>query len=230
MKTLILLEKMRKQPVFSSKLVKMKNSAYANLYLYRLEKQNLIKRIERNLYTVYNDPFLIASRIVWPSYISCWSGLKYHNLTEQVPYELFVIIPYYKKQILFENAPIIFITSKNKNLFGYNKIDYHGFEIFIADKEKSIIDSALFKKATLSEVKEIIENNIKDLDLKKFIRYLQKIENKSLIKRFGFLFDSWGYDFYPRLKRYIDKVYILLDYTKQKTGKKNKKWMVIQNA
>ena len=32
------------------------------------------------------------------------------------------------------------------------------------------------------------------------------------------------------LKRYIDKVYITLDYAGKKKGKKNKKWMVIENA
>jgi len=230
MKTLQILEKMKKQPIFTFRLLDTFNHNYANLYLHRLKKQQLIQRVEKNLYTTYKDPLLIASRIVWPSYISCWSALKFHNLTEQVPRAIFIIATNYKKQVIFQNTPIVFISTKNKNLFGYDKLNYGGFDIFMADKEKSIIDCALFKKASLSELKEIIENHISELDLKKFIRYLKISENKSLIKRFGSLFDNLGKDFYSSLKKYIDKVYIPLDYTKKMRGIKNKKWGVIENA
>ncbi len=230
MKTLQMMEKMRKVPTFTPKLVNKASQKYANLYLHRLSKQRLVARIEKNLYTSHKDPFLIASRIIWPSYLSCWSGLKFHNLTEQVPRTLFVVMPYYKKTINFQNISIVFIATKNKNIFGYEKINYQGFDIFVADKEKSIIDCALFKKASFSELKEIIENHLKELNLNKFIRYLKRMGNSSLIKRFGFIFDTLGKDFSTALKRYIAKVYIPLDYTKKKTGQKNKKWMVIENA
>src|SRR3989344_5684025 len=205
MRIIQMIEKMRKVPIFTPKLANKASQRYANLYLHRLRKQHLVERIEKNLYTVHKDPFLIASRIIWPSYLSCWSGLKFHNLTEQVPHTLFVVVPYYKKTISFQNVSIVFIATKSKNLFGYEKINYQGFDIFVADKEKSIIDCALFKKASFSELKEIIENHNDELNLSKFIRYLKR-------------------------KRYIAKVYIPLDYTKKKTGQRNKKWMVIENA
>jgi len=230
MKKLEIIEKMRKEPVFTSKILSSFNISHANIYLHRLEKQKLIKRIEKNNYTIHSDPFIIASRIVWPSYLSCWSALKFHNLTEQVPFSLYVIVPYYKKQIMFENTPIIFVSSKNRNFFGYDKVIYRGFEIFVADKEKTIIDCALFKKASFSELIEIVKNNLKEIEIKKFIHYLKRTENKSLIKRFGWLFDYLGKDMHSILKRYIDKVYITLDYAGKKKGKKNKKWMVIENA
>ena len=230
MKTMQILEKMKKQIVFTPKMIDKSSQKYANLYLYRLKKQHFIERIEKNLYTTYKDPLLIASMIVWPSYLSCWSSLKFHNLTEQVPHALFVIVPYYKKPIYFQNALIIFIATKSRNFFGYEKANYQGFEIFVADKEKSIIDCALFKKASFSELKEIIKIHLNEMDIRKFLRYLKRIKNNSLIKRFGFVFDSLGKDFYPSLKKHIDKFYIPLDYEKKTAGQKNKKWMVIQNA
>ena len=230
MKKLEILDKMRKEPIFNSGLLKSFSIDYANLYLHRLEKQKLIQRVEKNIYTVYSDPFLIASRIVWPSYLSCWSALKFHNLTEQVPFSLYVIIPYYKREIIFGNTQILFISSKNRNFFGYEKINYRGFEIFVADKEKAIIDSALFKKASFSELMEITKNHLKELDLGKFLRYLKKTGNKSLIKRFGWLFDSLGKDMYLRLKRYIDKVYIPLDYARERKGIKKKESPLQQAA
>jgi len=231
MKTLDNIEYLKKFPVFSAKTINAKASrGYINLYLYRLEKRHLIERIKKNLYTIYKDSFLIASRIVWPSYISCWSSLKFHNLTEQVPNAVFVVVPRYKKTLIFQKTPIYFIATKSKNIFGYEKIIYKGFEIFIADKEKAIIDSALFKKASFSELQEIISNNLGQLSIKKFLKYLKKIGNKSLIKRFGYVFDMLEKDCSKELKRYIDKVYIPLDYSKKKMGTKNKKWMIVKNA
>ena len=230
MKKLEILERMRKEQVFTPKLLKSFKVGYANLYLHRLEKQKLIRRIERNLYTFHSDPFLVASKIVWPSYLSCWSALKFHNLTEQVPFSLYVVIPYYKRKIVFENTLIIFISSKNRNFFGYEKINYRGFEVFVADKEKALIDCALFKKASFSELMEITKNQLKEMDTKKLFSYLRRVKNKSLIKRFGWLFDSLGKDMHKGMKRYIDKVYIPLDYAGKKTGEKNNKWMVIENA
>jgi len=83
---------------------------------------------------------------------------------------------------------------------------------------------------SFSELKEIISNNIREIKINKFLKYLKKIDNKSLIKRFGYTFDRLGKDYHVKLKRYIDATYIPLDYSKKAKGKKNEKWRVIVNA
>ena len=95
-KTHELLEYLKRYPVFSNIALKNrlnKSDEYVGLLLHRLSKRGLIFKIEKNKYTLSKDPFLIASRIIWPSYISCWSALKYHNLTEQVPQDITIITP-----------------------------------------------------------------------------------------------------------------------------------------
>ena len=228
-----LLEYFKKYPVFDTILVMDrvgKNSQYTNLLLHRLRKRALIQKIERDKYTVYNDPFLIASRVVWPSYISCWSALKYHNLTEQVPQDITVLTTTSKKPIIFCNTKIRFVKLNPKAFFGYKKVKYDGFEIFVADAEKSVIDSALLGEVSFSELKEIILNNSSTLRIGKFIRYLKRIGNKSLIKRFGYVFDEMGKDSFDKLKKYIDATYTLLDYSKKPSVDKNEKWRLIVNA
>lgn len=188
-KTIEILEYLKKYPVFNSLTLnnKLKTSKeYSNLFLNRLVKKKRVYRIERDSYTIYDDPFLVASRIVWPSYISGWSALKFHNLTEQLPHNVWVITTRYKKPIKFLNSEIIFITIKTENFFGYEKFDYKGFDIFVAEPEKSLIDSALLKKISFSEIKEIVSSNISSLKINKFLKYLIRIKNKALIKRFGF--------------------------------------------
>ncbi len=231
-KTIEILEYLKKYPVFDSLTLnnKLKTSKeYTNLFLNRLVKKNMLHRIERNAYTLYDDPFLIASRISWPSYISCWSALKFHNLTEQIPHNIGIITTHYKKPVKFLKSEIIFITIKTKNFFGYEKFEYNGFDIFVADPEKSIIDSILFKKVSFSEIREIISNNINTLRFNKFLRYLIRINNKALIKRFGFLLESLGKNYYKILKKYISGPYTPLDYSKKPIGNRNEKWRIIIN-
>lgn len=228
-----LLEYLKKYPTFDTTIVRdriSKNSQYANLLIHRLRKRGLIQKIERDKYTVFKDPFLIASRIVWPSYISCWSALKYHNLTEQVPHDLTVLTMASKKAVTFGNTKIRFVKLSPKAFFGYEKVKYESFEIFVADAEKSIIDSALLGEASFSELKEIMLNNSKTIKAGKFIQYLKRIANKSMIKRFGYVFEEMGKNYYGKLKRFVDATYIPLDYSKKPVGSKNEKWRLVINA
>ena len=51
-----------------------------------------------------------------------------------------------------------------------------------------------------------------------------------MLKRFGYLFDALGYDYYPRLKPKLDKNFIKLDYNLAAAGKKDSKWRIIINT
>lgn len=235
MKRLSLLKELEKHPVFNLKTVKEtigKNSNYAKLVIYRLKKDGHVFEIEKNKYTTKKDPVLVASNIIWPCYISCWSALRYYNLTEQLPQNIHVITTRTRKkrQISFNNTKIIFITIKPKYFFGYKKERYQDFNIFIADKEKAIIDSALFKKVSFSEICSILKNNVKNVNTNLLTDYLLKTRNKALIKRFGYLLSKLGIDEYGKLKKLIDFKYVPLDYALPSKGKKDKKWRVIENV
>ena len=235
MKTIALIKKLEEYPVFNLKTLKQiieKDSNYAKLVLYRLKKYKLIFEIEKNKYTVNEDPIIAASNIIWPCYISFWSALRYYNLTEQLPHAIGVITTRTRKkrEINFDNTKIIFTKIKPKYFFGYKKEMYQNFNIFIADKEKALIDSALFKKISFSEICSIITNNIKDIDKELLISYLVKIRNKALAKRFGFLLDKLGINKFKELKKLINYKYVPLDYSLKAKGEKNKQWKVINNV
>ena len=61
--------------------------------LKRMEEIGLVVQIERGKYLllglspekVLSNPLYIGSHLVPPSYISFWSALHYHGLTEQAP-------------------------------------------------------------------------------------------------------------------------------------------------
>src|SRR3989344_3261272 len=89
-----LIKELEEYPIFNTKIISeitKKNKNYAKLILHRLKKQGIIRSFKKDTYTLYNDDLLIASNIVWPCYLSCWTAIRYYNLTEQLPNTIFVI-------------------------------------------------------------------------------------------------------------------------------------------
>lgn len=198
----------------------------------RLVKQGDISRLGRDVYTVQKDPFLIASHIHWPSYISLWSALRYYNLTEQLPHSVEVVTPVRsrKKSLKFQNSEILFTRTQPRYFFGFRKIRYGDYFIFIADKEKAFVDAALFQTISFSELADMLKTHKRHIRFSKLTGYALKIGNTALIKRFGFLADRLGYDFHARLKKRLYAVYSRLDYSLPPHGKRNKKWFIIENT
>src|SRR5271157_101519 len=137
------------------------DTGYARLYLNRLEKKGLVQKIQRNVYTTQKNPLVIASRIIWPSYISLWSALRYHDLTEQIPHEISVLTTSAKsrKTISTMNTTIVFHRIKPEYFFGFSKVLIDGFEVFMAEPEKAIVDAVLLRKISFSEIYSILSEN-----------------------------------------------------------------------
>jgi len=235
MKKINLLRELEGYAVFNNKIVREithKDGSYVKVLVYRLKKEGLIMEIEKNKYTMQKDLLIIASNMVWPCYLSCWTALRYYNLTEQLPQNIFVISPRARKtrKVDFNNNRILFIKIKPNYFFGFKKESYDGFTIFIAEKEKALIDAVLLKKISFSEICSIVKQHVNDINHRLLIDYLKKIKNKSLIKRFGLLLDSCNFDFHNELKKFINAPYIPLDYCVAVKGRKNKKWKIVENV
>jgi len=235
MKKLELLTKLGKTPTFNNKRVREligKDSAYTWLVVYRLKREKLITEIEKNKYTVHDDPILVASNLTWPSYISCWAALRHHGFTEQLPTTIHVVTTRSRKrrEITFGNAKIIFIRTKPSSFFGFEKIQRNGLDVFMAEPEKALVDSVLFRRVSFSEVADMTKRNFNTIDADKMISHLLKLENGALAKRFGFLFEGLGVKCHEKLKKYIGGGYVRLDHARPATGKKDDRWMVIDNV
>lgn len=235
MKKLELLRELEKTPTFNNKRVREligKNSAYTWLVVHRLKQEKLIKEIEKDKYTVYDDPLLVASSLAWPSYISCWAALQHHGLTEQLPTVIHVVTTRSRKrrEITFGGARIVFIRTKPSSFFGFDKLRRDGLEIFMAEPEKALIDSVLFRQISFSEVADIVGENFKSIEVGKLIDYTIKIGDSALAKRFGFLLEKLGAETHRKLGKFVGRSYTKLDYAMPPEGKKSERWMVIDNV
>lgn len=227
MKKIEIIRELEKRPLFTfNEFVRMiaKTQKYARTYLYRLKKENHIFQVERGKYTVFDDPMIVSSHIMVPSYISFWTAIRFHNLTEQLPVDIMIAVPKSKKAIEFQGVKLRFF--KMKHMWGYKKQRYRDFDIFVAEKEKCIVDSLLLKNTPFDEIAKAVKT--KDFDARKLAEYGIKAGNKSLMKRLGYLMENFELET-EKLARHLDNNYILLDWSGTEKGKKDKKWKIIVN-
>jgi predicted transcriptional regulator of viral defense system len=128
-----------------------------------------------------------------------------------------------KKQITVSEETITF--TKTKHMWGYEKINYKGFEVFMADKEKTVIDGLLTMKLPVDE----INNTVVECDTKKLTEYAIKTGNKSIIKKVGYLMEHNNMKA-DNLLDNIDGNYVPLDGNRLKKGVKNRRWKIIVNT
>ena len=234
METLQIVKKLQEYPTFNIDTfanIIDKDKTYAKMHLNRLKNRGIVKQIQRNVYTVQEDPMIIASRIIWPSYISLWTALRYYNLTEQIPNKISVITPRSKscKNIQIMNTTIVFEKIQPSYFFGFSKIKIQDFEVFIAEPEKALIDAVLLKKISTSEIYFILQENIKNISTKKIVDYILRTKNNALAKRFGWMLESLGCNYTKILKKQTYKTLIPLDVSLSRSGLNDKKWGVIVN-
>jgi len=184
-----IVNELRRYPVFTVKeiaAVMQKSSNYSYLVAYRLKKAGVIHEIEKGKYTVEKDPFMIASWIVWPSYISSWAALNYHKLTEQLPFTIHVATTRKrkKKMISFMHTKIKFIKIRKSAFQGFQKIRYLDQEIYMAEKEKALIDGLISQTLSLPEAGDIIKNNPQKISRRKLFAYARPYKRLAkLLKR-----------------------------------------------
>lgn len=196
---------------------------YAKLLLHRFVKRDIAFKISKGIYTLHDDPLIFATHMVYPSYFSLWTALRYYDITTQLPREIYIVSSRVRKDLIFNGIPINFF--KTKFMWGYHKEKYKDFEIFVADKEKLIIDSLHFKSVPFYEV----VNAIKVCKKEKLINYCIKMGKKSIMKRIGYLLEHFGYFSEDLLKHARDRNVIPLNPFLPKQGNIDSKWCIYVN-
>src|SRR3989338_8013598 len=86
-----IIKKFEKMPVFSLGDVNqiINNRMYAKKFLKRMLKEGKVIKVKKNIYTLYDDSFLLSTFLLKPSYVSMASALSYHKLITQIPKEIF---------------------------------------------------------------------------------------------------------------------------------------------
>ena len=218
--------------------------------LYRLVKKGWLKHIERGKYLIVpleagikrewsEDVFVIGSYLISPYTIAYWSALSYWNLTEQIPKTVFIQTVKRKgqrnKQIL--GISYRFIIVKPYKFFGITQQWFGQRKINITDIEKTIVD-CLDRPELCGGIGEVSKGiwigwKDKNIDMKKIVNYSLAMKNKAIIKRLGYICETFGIGkkpFWDKVTKKISGGYAYLDSSLGYTEyARNPRWRLIVN-
>lgn len=202
---------------------------YARLYLHRLKSKGIMLAVERNKYSLVDThPYAIASNLLFPSYISFLTAAHYYGATMQIPTTIYIAATRSKKNLDFGSYSIDFIKLKKERFFGYQRERFQNKFIFMAEKEKMIIDSLLLPQyCPIDETIRALDN--KDLNIDTLIEYGIRMDSSVTLKRLGFFLELKGIDVSDQIKDKLNTKYDPLNPFLPGKGEKNRKWKLIVN-
>lgn len=226
MKTIELLKRLEEKPVFTlNDIQRLERCSreYAWQVAGRLRNRGLIKKVAENVYTVKSDINVIASNLIYPSYISFWYASYYLGFTEQIVNTVQVATTVKKKALEFEKYSIEFISMKH--FFGYRKVRTTEGEMFLVENEKLLIDAFLRPKecGNFDEIEKMFERA--EISKDRMIDYLKRTGVQAVIKRVCFLLEKKkGIDLSGEFK--LDNNYAVLNPFVSKWSRLDSKWRV----
>ena len=174
---------------------------------------------ERGEYTEHE--FVIASHLAAPMYISYWSALNYHGLTEQVPLTVFGATTERVPEREIHNVSYRFVTLTDAKFFGYTSVAVGSHQVDIATVEKTLTDCADHPEycGGIIELSKAL-SNAENADYETLVEYLLRMNNGAAIKRIVYLADIHGIEL-PRRTELEDAFttgYSKLDPTRGENG------------
>ncbi|MBI2146060.1 hypothetical protein HYU22_01835 [Candidatus Woesearchaeota archaeon] len=196
---------------------------YTRTYLHRLKSRGYITAIEKNKYTLSQDPLEVGSNLVFPAYISFISAYYFYGLTTQIPVIVQVVTLKSRKPLSFQDMKIKFIKFPPKKIFGYSKQKFREKCLFIATKEKAIVDSLyLPEQCPISETFEALHDQ--EIDILKLIEFALQMDSIVILKRLGYLLEKQDRDIYPKVKSKLNARYDLLNPLLKRSKDNSAKW------
>lgn len=203
----------------------------------RLKADGLVDEVEKGKYLllgleperVLSNPLYIASHLVAPAYVSYWSALHHYGYTEQVPLTAFVATTRKKRPVSYRGLRVHFASIKPHKFFGYRREDVAGLPVVIADEAKAVVDSLDLPQHAggVSEVAHALRTALETVDVGSLIEYANRMENKSLGSRLGYLLELFGLSAEGLL---CSTSPVKLDPAQPRTGHFVARWQIVVNV
>ena len=162
--------------------------------------------------------YVIARELIKPApyYLSHDSAFELHNMLTRPVTTLTITSPRRLDNRTILKVPYRFIYTKNENLWGISLMWVTPNEqVRVSDMERTILDGLTRPElcSGTSEVATGLWMRKDDLDWEKLIFYSQKLGNRAVAKRLGYLLELYGLGLshIEKLQAIIGKSYALLD-------------------
>jgi len=217
--------------------------------LYALSKKRWLERLEKGTYLILpfeagperrwtEEGYVVATYLVEPYAIAYWSALNYYNYTDQIPTTIFVATTTRRKHAEAEilNLRFRFVTLRNYKFFAVTPVSFRGKQVNFTDREKTTIDCLDHPEycGGISEAAKGLVTALREgqVDLKKITEYAQRMGNRTIFKRLGYLSEALDLevgDFSEHWRKEISKGYSRLDPLGRTRGRYSRRWQLIVN-
>ena len=149
-----------------------KSKAVATVYLSRLVKAGLAKKVLQGKISFSDDDFVIASQLYEPCYISFSSALSFYGLVSQVPKSVECATT--RNSRTYSALGVRYHRLPPALYFGFTRQKKGESYVMIADKEKAVLDMAYFNMLPKPIYREIAEK----LERKKLAEYAKRFSGR----------------------------------------------------
>ena len=228
--------------------------AYLGESLYHLRRNGWIVPLRRGLHALSSTvpgvaaahEFEIATALVSPAMVSHWSAMSHHGLTEQVPWDVFVLttagswLPRARKDVGGRSGggyPVRGVTYRFARVrpdrfFGAERVWVGDARVRISDLERTLLDGMCMPRhcGDFSEVIHAFGVALDRLDMDRITEYGIRL-GVTTAKRLGWVLEAHGVarGDLERLSALPISGYRRLDPTGPAKGPCNSRWMVQEN-
>ena len=176
--------------------------------------------------------FVIASHLADPMYISYWTALNYHGLTEQVPLTVFAATTDQVPDREIHGVTYTFVTVTAAKFYGYDSVAVDAQQVNMASVEKTLVDCADHPEycGGIGELAKGIA--AADVEQATLTEQLLGLGNGAAIKRIVYLADLLDVDLAQRdeLVDAFTTGYSKLDPTRGDTGRHVSEYRLLVNV
>lgn len=176
--------------------------------------------------------FVIASHLADPMYISYWTALNYHGLTEQVPLTVFAATTEQEPAREIHGVTYTFVTVTEEKFFGYDPVAINAQQVNVASVEKTLVDCADHPEycGGIGELAKGLA--AADLEQATLTEHLLRLGNGAAIKRIVYLADLLEIELEQRdeLVAAFTSGYSKLDPTRGDEGRYVSEYRLLMNV
>lgn len=183
----------------------------AGRLLSRWRKNGWLARVKRGVYIpvslqdtsaefAIEEPWLVVFRLYSPGYIGGFSAIKHWDLSEQI----FETVSFFTTKVVSNRTPTIgnvkckLKTINKKKNFGTKAVWIDSTKVLVSDPSKTLADcfDDPASAGGMGFIRDVFEDYLSSefRDLPKIVLYAERMGNRTILKRLGFLMESMGLD------------------------------------
>lgn len=186
-----------------SRILGNASPSYSRKLACGLVKKGWLQRVGRGVYLLNpasagpdavpdTNPFRVGSHLVEPSYFGYATAANLHGLLAQAHRAYFVVTPSRKTVTVSEPAEFRLVRAPLRKFFGATPMEKYGATFLVSDVEKTLLDCIDRQGLAggMPGVVQVVHTAKPRLDYERLREYLERLDNKSLTQRLGYLLEQ----------------------------------------